>query len=96
MTHILTQAQRDARAFAVWRYANAQDWDCSYDEIADATGLTHNQVKETFRRENWFGRIGSGSRGGAIGGGRSSKAHRTKGHRFDENALDLCELIGAY
>lgn len=86
-------AQLEARAFAIWRYANSRDWDVSYDEISDATGLTRNEVHSTIKRKGWGGRIGSGA--GTVGSSqKASLMQKKKGYRFDENNLDLCQLIG--
>jgi hypothetical protein len=85
--------QIEARAFAIWRYANARDWDVSYDEISDATGLKRSQIDSTIKEKGWAGKIGRG-RGGRGTSAGAAKASRTKGYRFDENALDLCQIIG--
>lgn len=52
----------EAAAFAIWRYAHPREWDCSYDEIADATGLSYNQVNAAISFKGWGGRIGRGRR----------------------------------
>lgn len=51
-------AQLNARAFLIWRYAAPRQWDVSYDEIADATGLTRMQVQGIIKRKDWGGRTG--------------------------------------
>ena len=85
----------EARAFAIWRYANRRDWDVSYEEIADATGFEPSQVRYIISAKGWGGRIGAGRNGGG-GFSPTARAMREKnrGNRFDENALDLCQIIG--
>lgn len=83
-----------ARDFAIWRYANAKDWDCSYDEIADDTGLTRNQVLYSIKRNGWGGKISRGRGRHGFTSIQTSKGQHTKGFRADENTLDLCDLIG--
>jgi hypothetical protein len=83
----------EARAFAIWRYASARYWDVSYEEVSEATGVGLNQVAQVITLKGWGGRIGKGrSRRGTSA--TAAKGHRTKGHSFDENSLDLWQLIG--
>jgi hypothetical protein len=85
----------EARAFAIWRYANPREWDVSCDEIADATGLTRSQVNTTIGAKGWGGKIGRGRAFRVYNTSQmASLREKNKGHRFDENALDLCQIIG--
>jgi hypothetical protein len=86
--------KQHAHASRVLWYAKPRDWDCSYDEIAEATGLTYKQVNATITRMGWGGRIGMRRRKEKISRERVAKMSRTQGYRFDENALDLVDLIG--
>ena len=88
-------AQFEARAYIIWRYADPRDWDVSYDEIADATGLTYNQVHGTIQAKGWGGKIGSGSQSAKERITKNTNAiyHKRAGHRFDENALDVVDLM---
>lgn len=84
--------QLEARAFAIWRFAEPRGWDVSYDEIADATGLTESQVKYAIIQKGWGGKIGSGGVG-RLTSEKAHKLHKSLGHRFDENALDVVDLM---
>jgi hypothetical protein len=84
----------EARAFAIWRYANRRDWDVSYEEIADATGFERSQVSYIISAKGWGGRIGAGRNGGRSTAAATSMREKSRGNRFDENALDLCQIIG--
>lgn len=89
-------AQLEARAFAIWRYAKPRDWDCSYEEIVDATGMRLALVKTAIRAKGWGGRIGAGRRAesnDAAKWKRTAIAAKSRGGNFDENALDLCQLV---
>lgn len=56
-----------ARAFAIWRYANPRDWNVTYDEIVEATGMKYHDVANTIHKMGWAGRINR-SRSNVIGG----------------------------
>lgn len=86
--------QLEARAFAIWRYAEPREWDVSYEEIADATGLTYNAVNDTIYIKRWGGKIGGGRRDDNTAQRRSmTKFHKIQGHNFDYNALDVVDLM---
>lgn len=91
--------QLEARAFAIWRYAAPLKWDCTHAEIARATGLSCSQIRHAIHAKGWGGRIakwGHSAEAGAenlrIG---NAASHKSRGHRVDENELDLLQLMGA-
>lgn len=81
----------DAQAFLIWRFANPKEWDVSYDQIAEATGLTRRQVDVAIQAKRWGGRIGRGRQEDRGGGPRYSQFKR--GANVDINALDLTQLM---
>lgn len=90
----MTPTQRTkARAFAIWRYANPRDWNVTYEEIAEATGMTVNQVHWVFAQMGWWGRIKDGQVGGILLAQRSFKARGTEGNNRYEEHADLTQIF---
>ena len=87
--------QLEARAFAIWRFAQPLDWDVSMDEIADAVGLTRSQVNNAISAKGWGGKIGMGRNAGSRDNGirAAHMLHKRAGRRFDDNALDVVDLM---
>lgn len=82
----------EAIAFRIWQYASPRDWRVSYDELAEELALTYSQVYNAIRAKGWGGKVMSATKSDY---GKRSMAmlHMRNGHRFDENTLDLCDLI---
>lgn len=90
----------EARAFRIWRFAAPLKWDCTHVEIASATGMTLSQVKHTIAAKGWGYRIHKWRHSEeatvtsrATISGRAAY-HRSRGHRVDENEIDLLQLMG--
>ncbi|MBF9042973.1 hypothetical protein HKCCE4037_06525 [Rhodobacterales bacterium HKCCE4037] len=58
-----------ARAFLVWRAGTSVDWACTVAELAEATGLTSDQVRPICRRRGWP--VERDEPGGGSGHGRA-------------------------
>ena len=60
----MTPTQRTrARAFAIWRFASPRDWNVTYEEIGEATGLKVGQVQWSIHVMGWGGRIRAATMG---------------------------------
>lgn len=45
--------QQEARAFLIWRAAKPVNWECSYSDIARATGISYSAVHKICRQRGW-------------------------------------------
>lgn len=84
-------SKMDVNNFVVWRFASQRGWAVSYEEIADATGLSVSQVGNAIQRKGWGGRIGKG-RNKDNGVGQSYYQFK-RGANADINRLDLTLLM---
>jgi hypothetical protein len=84
----------EALAFRIWAYANPRDWNCSYAEIADETGISHDMVGKTIACKGWSGRVPhvNNERGGEIRAKRMETRHRS-GQNVDPNLLAVDQLM---
>ena len=54
----MTPTQRTrARAFAIWRCASPRDWNVTYEEIGETTGLTRGQIQKVLDGVGWRWRV---------------------------------------
>lgn len=84
----------EALAYRIWAYANPREWDCSYAEIADGTGISVDMVSHVIRAKGWMGRVPHTSNG--KGSEMLQKAYATKhrkGYNIDPNLLDVDQLM---
>jgi hypothetical protein len=51
----------EALAFRIWAIAKPKDWDCTLQELSDATGESVMRVSAICRQKNWNRRLRSSS-----------------------------------
>lgn len=56
MTEKLTRRQQ-AHAFAIWRFANPLEWNCTITEIAEGTGIDPRVIGRVLTLKGWGTRI---------------------------------------
>lgn len=76
----------EALAYRIWAYANPRDWDCSYAEIADGTGISYGMVARVITEKQWTGRVPQG-------GGYSVIASARRVKYSDPNLLAVDQLM---
>jgi len=79
----------EARAFAIWRYAEPRDWNVSYDDIERATGLDARQIGYVINRKGWAGRIRSHSARRGWQAARASLVRRGVDHDINDIPVDV-------
>lgn len=82
----------EALAYRIWAYANPREWDCSYAEIADGTGVTVNQIHNVIVQKGWGGR-GPGKYGTQLDTTTSIATKHRKGYDIDPNLLAVDQLM---
>lgn len=59
MAQVTERIRINARAFMIWREAEAHNWDCTLGDIADALDETIVAVANTCRARGWLTRLRS-------------------------------------
>jgi len=78
----------EALAYRIWAYANPRDWNCSYAEIADGTGISGGMVSRVISDKGWAGRVPQ------LAGVRAALvAQHRNGHNVDPNLLAVDQLM---
>lgn len=87
--------RQEAVAFRIWAYAHRHGWNVTAQQIADATGFSRSYVNGIISSKGWTGRLAGCDEITRAAGrrGNAAKALRTRGRKFDENALDVVELM---
>jgi len=83
----------EASAFALWRAAQAVDWDCTIPEVAREVGISAGRAREIARRKGWTHRFSTE----ALNATRAVNARQAHAAlRGDAGAadLDVCALMG--
>lgn len=78
----------EALAYRIWAYANPREWDCSYAEIADGTGISIGMVSQVITQKNWGGRVPNHT--------NITSAHKWQhmhGQNVDPNLLAVDQLM---
>jgi hypothetical protein len=89
----MTPTQRTkARAFAIWRFAHPRDWNVTYEEIGEATGLTVGQVYWVIQAMHWTGNVRDGQKAG-ISSRTAYKVSGARGHNRHEEHADLTQIF---
>lgn len=87
----------EANTFVIWRYCERHGWDMTHAELADATGLTPNEISYVMQNKPKIRkRLGGQSRSTARYRGRlkaNAIGHKRRGNNFDEYALDLVDIF---
>jgi len=55
MTHPvgIQQVRREAKAFRVWREGTSVNWDCSLQDLSEATGVSYTVVRSLAAERGW-------------------------------------------
>lgn len=53
-----TMLSAKAREFVIWREGSAVNWDCTVQELADATGINLSAVRSICDRKGWKCELG--------------------------------------
>ena len=78
----------EALAYRIWAYANPREWECSYANIADGTGISEDMVAQVIRAKGWQGRVPHGKPSEAAIGA----LHRW-GRSVDQNIIGVDQLM---
>ena len=81
------------RKFQLWADCEKHGWDRSRGEIADSIGIEVGSVSNTFSRAGWSGRSGDAEMRSRVSEGGIQKSNRTMGRKYDDNMLDVTELM---
>jgi len=87
--------RREASAFRIWAHAHRHGWNVTARQIADATGLRESYVLNIISLKGWTGRLAGrdeSTRSRILQAG-AAKGARSRGYKFDENALDVVDLM---
>lgn len=76
----------EALAYRIWAYATPREWDCSYAEIADGTGISYGMVAHVTFRKRWTHRVPQG-------GGDSILASARRAKYADPNYTPIDQLM---
>ena len=82
----------EALAYRIWAYANPREWDCSYAEIADGTGIGYDLVARVISDKGWAGRVPKGGNTKRDRSGTYVAWHK-KGRNVDPNLLAVDQLM---
>lgn len=83
----------EALAYRIWAYANPREWDCSYAEIADGTGIGYDMVSRVISNKGWAGRVPKGSNASAPRATSFAEYNHKKGMNVDPNLLAVDQLM---
>lgn len=83
----------EALAYRIWAYANPREWDCSYAEIADGTGISVGMVNHVIMKKNWTGRVPKYSGTTDLRAMSFAEYNYKKGMNVDPNLLAVDQLM---
>jgi hypothetical protein len=49
----MSEFRENARRFAIWREGTAVNWDCTLEEISQATSIPIEEVRKTCKSRKW-------------------------------------------
>lgn len=90
MTRSELIARSNAMAFRIWQFCQPREWQCTYREVAEGTGLSINTITQIARRRGWIGRIAAD---GHDTEWRHGNRQRQVPQRAEEQAIR--DLVGA-
>ena len=81
------------RKFQIWRDCQDHGWERSSEEIGSNIGIEAGHVRDTLIRAGWTGRIGDSEARSANSRVNGHRTNRHYGRSFDENTMDVTELM---
>jgi hypothetical protein len=89
--------RQEAHACRIWGIAKACNWQITQRAIAIELGMDFRAVSEVIKLKGWSERLDPDARNESAHDGISrawNRINRRMGNNFDENNLDLADMIG--